>query len=54
MWFAEFEFDGSRAPAGSVAKKCGITITTYRVSLTEEKNTFFIYFDCNIYGSKEN
>lgn len=54
MWFAEFEFDGSQAPAGSIAKKYEITISTYPVSLTEEKNRLLIYFACNIFGSKEN
>ena len=54
MWFAEFEFDGSKAPAGSIAKKFNITISTYPVSFTEEKNKLLIYFACNIYGSKEN
>lgn len=51
MWFAEFQFDGSQAPAGSLAKKHNITISTYPVSLTEEKNKLLIYFAGNLYGS---
>ena len=54
MWFAEFQFDGSKAPVGSIAKEFNITISTYPISLTEEKNRLLIYFACNIYGSEEN
>lgn len=54
MWFAEFQFDGSKAPAGSIAKEHNITINTYPISFTEEKNKLLIYFACNIYGSIEN
>jgi len=53
MWVSEFQFDGSNAPIGSIAKKFNISISTYPVSLTEEKNRLLIYFACNIYGSEE-
>ena len=52
MWISEFQFDGSDAPIGSIAKKFNVSITTYPVSLTEEKNKLLIYFAVNIYGSE--
>lgn len=54
MWVSEFQFDGSNAPIGSITKKFNISISTYPISLTEEKNKLLIYFAVNIYGSEEN
>ena len=54
MWFSEIQFDGSDAPAGSMAKKYNVSISTYPISHTEKEDKLLIYFACNMFGSKEN
>lgn len=54
MWHAEFEFDGSSAPAGSIAKQLNISFFAYPISITIEKDKLLIYFSCNIYGDDKN
>ncbi|MFT4311502.1 MAG: helix-turn-helix domain-containing protein [Candidatus Woesearchaeota archaeon] len=54
MWQAEFQFNGNSAPAGSLAKKYGVTITAYPISFSEQKNNLLAFFACNIFGMKEN
>lgn len=52
MWMAEFKFDGSKAPAGAVAKACNISLSAYPISFSETTDSLLIYFACNIYGSE--
>ncbi|MGV8162002.1 MAG: helix-turn-helix domain-containing protein [Candidatus Nanoarchaeia archaeon] len=54
MWFAEFQFDGSNAPIGKLAKKFDLSFSIYPISLTEDKKRLLIYFATNVYGEEKN